>query len=515
MALGKLGFNPRQERKDVRRSCRATNLLFINYLIANHFMHTTRHRRFKSLFGFCLAIGLGCGALSAQNETGEAVKITVDPQTVVGRIAPDFIGLGYETSAVAQTNYFSAHNTTLVRLYRLLGTSGLIRIGGNISDHTRFEPDGTAEVHSERQVTVINRAVLTELGGFARATGWRIMWGLNLGTGTSAAAAAEAVAVAQALDGQLQSCEIGNEVDIHGGYTLPYTNFPGYYSNFLAFKSVIRTALPAAVFSGPDSANNLAWVQQFGRAEAPDVRLLTHHYYRTGARTPGATIENLLQPDTAWSGRMRHLQDLSRETGVPWRINEVNSFYGGGKAGVSDTFAAALWSLDYMFALASSGGAGLNLETDINQLGWISHYSPIVHDAAMQCHVRPEYYGMLAFAQAGHGDLLRLALEKSDLNLTAYATRAEPGVIWLTVVNKDLTRDAAVSVTLPVGFASAGALRLTAPSVTSTNQVSLCGAEVSATGEWTPGPAEPVSVPAGVAEIQVSHASAVLLRLGR
>jgi len=478
-------------------------------------MHTTRHPRFESFLWLWLAVGLGCGELRAQNANGESVKIQVDPQAVVGRIAPDFLGFGYETSAVAQTNYFSASNTTLVRLYRLLGAQGLIRIGGNISDHARFEPEGVAQVRAERQVTVINRADLTELAGFARATGWRIMWGLNLGTGTAAAAAREAVAVAQALDGQLQSFEIGNEVDIHGGYTLHYTDFPGYYVNYLAFKSVIRTVWPAAMFSGPDSAGNLGWVQEFGRAETPDVRFLTLHYYRTGARTPGATIENLLQPDTAWAGKLRQLQDLSRETGVPYRINEVNSFYGGGKAGVSDTFAAALWSLDYMFMLASSGGAGLNLETDINQLGWISHYSPIVHDAARQCHVRPEYYGMLAFAQAGRGNLLQVTVDKGDLNLTAYATRSEPGVIWLTVVNKDLTRDAEVSVTLPAGFAGAGALRLTAPSVTSTNQVSLGGAEVSVAGKWTPGVAETIRVQAGVAELRVSRASAVLLRLGR
>ena len=476
-------------------------------------MSLAQNHHFGSFLWLCLAIGLGGGNLLAQNASGESVKITVEPQVIVGRIAPDFLGFGYETSAVAQTNYFSAKNTSLVRLYRLLGASGLIRIGGNISDHTRFEPYGVAEVHSERQVTVINRADLIELAGFARATGWRIMWGLNLGTGTSAAAASEAVAVAQTLDGQLQSFEIGNEVDIHGGYTLHYTNFPGYYSNYLAFEQVIHTALPAAVFSGPDSANNLGWVRQFGRAKAPDVRLLTLHYYRTGARTPGATIENLLRPDTAWAGKLRQLQELSRETGFPYRINEVNSFYGGGKAGVSDTFAAALWALDYMFVLASSGCAGLNLETDINQLGFISHYSPIVHDAAMQCHVRPEYYGTLAFALAGRGDLLRLTLEKGDLNLTAYATRAEPGVIWLTVLNKDLTRDAEVSVIWPAGFTGAGALRLTAPAVTSTNQVSLGGAEVSAAGEWTPGVPETVRVQAGVAEVRVSRASAVLLRL--
>jgi len=36
--------------------------------------------------------------------------------------------------------------------------------------------------------------------------------------------------------------------------------------------------------------------------------------------------------------------------------------YGGGKPGVSDTFASALWRLDYMFLLASYDCEGLNLE---------------------------------------------------------------------------------------------------------------------------------------------------------
>jgi len=83
------------------------------------------------------------------------------------------------------------------------------------------------------------------------------------------------------------------------------------------------------------------------------------------------------------------------------------------------------------------------------------------------------------------------------------------------VVNKDLVRDAEVSVTLPAGFARARALRLTAPSVTSTNQVSLGGAEVSAAGEWRPGRLESVNVQAGVAEVLVNRASAILLRMER
>jgi hypothetical protein len=46
----------------------------------------------------------------------------------------------------------------------------------------------------------------------------------------------------------------------------------------------------------------------------------------------------------------------------------VNSFYAGGKPGVSDTFASALWCLDYVSPAASFGSEGVNLETDVNQI---------------------------------------------------------------------------------------------------------------------------------------------------
>lgn len=454
--------------------------------------------------------------LLAGDQQPVKVAIQIHAESIVSRISRDFIGFGYETSAVAQSNYFSADNTTLIRLYRNLSPHGLIRIGGNVSDHTRYDPDRVATVQTETNVTVINRRNLQDLAGFARATGWRVMWGLNLGTGSREAAVQEAEAVAGILRNHLQSFEIGNEVDIHGRYTLKYRDFSSYYSNYLAYKTSIRAALPSANFSGPDVANNLDWLLTFATNEAKDISLLTRHYYRTGAKTPNATIENLLKTDDGWQSKLSQLQSISHYSGVPFRINEVNSFYGGGKAGVSDTFASALWVLDYMFQIATYGGDGVNMETDINQLGWISHYSPIIHDADGTCHVRPEYYGMLAFALGGRGDLLKLTLDKKgEINLSGYATKADHRSLWVTIVNKDLSRDATVTVALPSEYAKVEVFPLEAPDITSTNHVSLAGAQVSSDGKWTPGPPQKFPTSAGVAEIPVPHASATLLRLER
>lgn len=463
----------------------------------------------RSVIVYTIVLLLGV-RLQAEGEQVNQVTIRVDPQTVVSVISPDFIGFGYESSAVAQTNYFSAKNAGLIQLYRNLSPHGLIRIGGNVSDHTQYVPDGIPTVNSERAVTIITRKSLLDFGGFVRATGWKVMWGLNLGSGSKAEAVKEAVAVDAVLGSQLQSFQIGNEVE---GLSRFKHSYDAYHAAYLDYKSGIRAVLPNVSFSGPDSVGNWSWITNFASTESGDIKLLTHHYYRCGAQDPTATPEKLLKHDDGWDNRLKQLQQLSKNYGIAYRINEVNSFSGGGKSGVSDTFASALWCLDYMFVLASYGCDGVNMETDINHLAWISHYSPIVHTPAGNCSARPEYYGMLAFAMAGKGDLLKLTLDKSDVNLSAYATRDEQGFLWVTVINKDMARDAQVEITLPEGYSGAAAFRLVAPSVESRDQLTFAGAKVSAKGKWTPKSPEKLAVKEGVVRLLVPHTSAVLVRL--
>jgi len=465
-----------------------------------------------NLFIFCAGFLLVSTLLPAQDQRVDTVKVRVDPNKSLCRISDDFLGFGYETSAVAQSNFFSPKNATMVRLYRNLSPHGLIRIGGIISDHTKYVQDGTAFARMQNEVTVINRANLADLGGFARASGWKVMWGLNLGTGSKEEAVQQAVAVEAALGSSLQSFQIGNEVEALRRFSKSYE---AYHAAFLDYKAAIRAVLPGAPFSGPDSIGDLNWVTNFATTESGDVKLLTIHYYRGGAGDPNASLERLLQRDDRLENRLKGMRGIGQTRNLAFRFNEVNSFSGGGKAGVSDTFGSALWCLDYLFLLASYECEGVNMETDINQLGFISHYSPIVHEEAGHCSARAEYYGMLAFALAGKGELLKLALEKNDVNLTAYATRDKEGNLWITLVNKDFAHDAALEAILPEGYSSAVAFRLIAPSMESKDQVTLAGAEVAIDGTWRPGLPEKVMVTDGTARVLAPHASAVLLQLRR
>lgn len=457
-----------------------------------------------------VAVLLLCVLCKAQVPSQAAiVRVGIEPEKVLSSISEDFIGLGYEKSAVAQQGLLSANNTHLVQLYRTLSSHGLVRIGGNVSDHTKFVPDGVPLVRSEKETSVINRKSIEELAGFLRATGWKAMWGLNLGTGSKEEAAQEALAVQQMLGDRLQSFQIGNEVDL-----LPrFKTYEGYYSAYRDYKAAIRKAVATSVFSGPDVAGNLQWAIDFARTESRNMKLLTHHYYRTGAMRPDATIDTLLGPDFRWENTLQKLKQASLDSGVCFRINEVNSFYGGGKFGVSDTFASALWCLDYMFRLALYGCNGVNMETDINQLGWISHYSPIFRDKRNQLIARAEYYGMLAFAVAGKGDLLKVTSTGNALSLSAYATRNAQRVFWGVLVNKDLSREATVEIVLPKSCVTADAYRLEAASAQSRDHVTLGGAEVSTEGTWSPGPPEKLMVKAGVAFMRLPATSAALVQL--
>jgi Glycosyl hydrolase family 79 C-terminal beta domain len=90
--------------------------------------------------------------------------------------------------------------------------------------------------------------------------------------------------------------------------------------------------------------------------------------------------------------------------------------------------------------------------------------------------------------------------------------RSDSGEIWLTLVNKEATRDAHVRAACP-GIGKGSALRLTAPSLSSKDGVLLGGSAVNSAGKWVAGPAEQIKVTGGELEVAVPAASAALLRL--
>ncbi|HEX5226373.1 MAG TPA: hypothetical protein VFW44_01630 [Bryobacteraceae bacterium] len=447
-------------------------------------------------------IGAACAVAATVEgaaQTG-AVRFQVDPQKRLARIPDDFIGLGYEVSSVSERGLLTVENRQYVQLVRRLSPAGVIRIGGNTSDYATWSSNGPAV--SSPKATVVDRRGVSDLATFLRATGWRLIWGFNLGSGTVDQAVEEAMAVADSVGSLLLAFEIGNEPDLFPGVHRPANySYADYFVEYQRFQKAIRDKLPNAPFAGPDVIVHIDWLEQFAKAEAADIKQLTYHYYAEGPPdNPASTIDTLMKPSTILPGILARLQAASFSSGVPYRICEANSCFGGGKPGVSDTMAAALWGLDFMFALAQFGAAGVNMETGVNHLGFLSFYTPIGEDAAHNFIAMPLYYGMLAFSQASRGRLLASMLDPGGVNVSAYAVDSDRGEIWLTVINKEAAREAPVRVACP-GVATAKVMRLAASSLASKEGVRFAESR------------DLLRITGGEFEIVVPAASAVLVRL--
>jgi hypothetical protein len=443
----------------------------------------------------------------------QEVFVTVNRKQALLTIDPAFMGLGYEISSVAEAGLLSAADPLYTELVRSLGQHGVLRIGGNTADYARYSPSASAVANPYG--TVVNDAALQALGSFLATTGWRLIWALNLGSGSENDAVAEAKAVLAVAGPRLLAFEIGNEPDLfsHEKHRPPNYGYNEWLAEYRRYKTALRAQIPSIPFAGPDVAGKTEWVTRFAEDEGQDIILLTHHYYREG-QNPASTIEKLLGVDPKLQPQLATLSAASERCGKPYRICEVNSFSGGGRPGVSDTMGAALWVLDYMFTLAMNRCSGVNLETGLNQLGFVSSYSPIADDEQSHYRAAPEYYGMLAFSLTGRGQLLPVEIKPDLPFVRAYATQPDQQTLAVTLINKGAE---AVVAKLDLGRAVQGTratvVRLTASRIDASSGITLGGAEVSSAGTWRPVISERIKVLEGQLRVDLPAASATIAQV--
>ena len=455
--------------------------------------------------------GLAAARISYARPAGAVEKITVQlaDTAPAAIIPPDFCGLGYEMSSIATPGLLSVDNRAYVQLVRNLGLRGILRFGGIVSDYSRYEPSG--ESRAEPEDTVFTKRDVERVSAFLHKLGWSSLWSVNFGRGSLDDAIREARDVAAILGDRLYGIELGNEVN---GYGLgsrprrpsPYT-FEEYLQEYKSWHAAIAKAVPGVRFAAPDvvGAVGAEWAEQMAQSSAGEVQLLTLHYYRNGQRN--ATEEQLRLPDPALAERLRRMQQASTSSGIPWRMCETNSFSGGGRPGLSDSLLGALWTLDYLLLLALHGCAGVNMETGVNQLGFISSYSPIQDDLKGHNFAGTPYYGMLAFALAISDlrEIYRLTMNDGPSTLTAYALGAGKRPQAIVVVNRD--PEAKVEVSF-AGLRLEPAKAISLAGGADGKAVTLGGGVVDSSGEWTPSAGENVRSD----RVLVEPMSAVVIR---
>jgi hypothetical protein len=464
-----------------------------------------------------------------------------------------YTGLSYELAQLTDPTFFSAENADLVAYFRLLSPNGVLRLGGNTSEFCWFKanvstvepklhkPAGTLDaIWMPHRLFAIPPESIDALAAFLRATGWRLIYGVNFGNSTPQRAAEEAAYVAAKVGDRLEFFQIGNEPDLYtkasNGTRPPGWSFADYVREWTGFAEAIAARVPNARFGGPDVAASSDWVTRFN-AEVPAsiasrLVALTGHYYAMGPPDdPHVTIERLLAGDPKVGQATREIVSAARATQRIYRMSEGNSCYRGGKPGMSDAFAAALWAGDYMLELATLGCAGVNLHggrSEFLTAGLGGHtpgmdaaktpqavrngfYSPIQSEAGTAVKAMPVFYGMMLANQFAGSTMMRTECDFKGVNATAYAARGTDG-IRVAVFNKDAEASVRIAVRGGLGSGSIRVWRLEAPRLDTTEDVTLAGVEIRDHAQWKPRE-ETVSARGRVGEARVPAASGVLVFL--
>jgi hypothetical protein len=484
----------------------------------------------KYAFSFVVSVAL---ALSASRAAPEPVAVTLALGEPGAALPADFTGFSYERNQLLPgpdgVRYFRPDNHELIELFRTLGIKSL-RIGGNTSDR-----DATAEPQA---------ADFESLFAFAKAADVKVIYSLRMLHADPLAEAKTAKYLTDNYGALIDCFSIGQEASAYpvekvdsrpagermGGTAEKYP-YATFRTEWRRFQEAIVAAVPDVRLCGPTVHNHTDWARQFMEDFGPadGVTLITKHLYPGGAggKVPTPEIGRERMLSETFTAAYQKLHDgfvpMAAAKGLPYRLEETNNYFNGGAENVSNTYAAALWGLDYMYWWANHGAAGINFHTgDRVAAGSTLQAARYAAFVTMPggFEIRPLSYGMKAFELAGTGTLIPVNVDAGagGLNLTAYATRAANGEITVAVVNKEYGqngRAAKVRVALGAGYRHPRVVTLSAPGgdMAAKEGITLGGVEIEKGGSWHGRWTElPELDAAGTLSFDVAAATAVLVR---
>jgi hypothetical protein len=439
-----------------------------------------------------------------------------------GAVVPeDFLGLSFEMSSLPQIARYGDRGD-LVTLLRSLGP-GVLRFGG-VSGDTRIAWTDAQTPRPDWATGVVDVDDFRELGALAAASGWHVVLTLGIVHDEPQAAAREVGAARAALGEWLSGIEIGNEPNayaLHGMRAEPW-GFAQYAEQASAYRSAIEATAPGIPLLGPDVSGSSAF-ETWGPGEAVDEQpsLLTGHHYPLGCeQQPPPSIARLLSEPIQRKeiGSLRTYMKVARASDIPFRLDETNTVSCGGVAGISDTFASALWAVGYLPRVMAMGVVGVNLHGNPSRC---SGYSPVcapgpaaLSEGALVA--QPEWYGLLLVKQLIGTRPLPSTVRVSPrrANVQASAFLAADGSLRIVVVDDDPAGSRSVLVQLRVGpgVAEGSVLSLRGPSLAALSGVQLGEREVAPDGSWSAAPLPRVPSRAGTISLRLVAGSADVVR---
>jgi hypothetical protein len=427
-------------------------------------------------------------------------------------IPANFLGLSFE--AWDATDQARLTDPVLPQFLKNLG-AGVLRYGGATADQQCWNPT-TRTVCPAAGPTLIN-SDFANVFAFSQATGWPVIYTVNLVGLQPDTAAAEVQALAAAGGNSLLAVAIGNEPDqyVTEGLRASGWGYAQYQGEWESYANAITARSATVKFSGLDGccALGTTWMNPFVGAEDARMVLAGEHIYPTfNGATAGTTyypsIPNLLSQYTD-NRVMSDVQQLYQAVGgrLPLRITESNSVGGSGLAGVSNVYASSLWAVAHMFVLAENGAVGINFHGSFSG----GNYEAVSGGSGSYV-AHPLYYAMLLFHNAAQGQTIPVSVATHS-NVMVHAALGPDGTLRVVAINNEVSTDVQVRITPGRTFRSAGTLRLAGPSLDATSGVTYAGASVGSDGSWVPGTYAPVYTTGSVYAVSVPASSIAVVTL--
>jgi hypothetical protein len=399
-----------------------------------------------ALAAVAVAAAAGCGG--SRERASPAVATVVVDAARPGRAVPrSFLGIATEWDSIrAYAGTAARRRTELVSLLRAAGQAQgaplALRIGGDSADQAWWDPSGRRR--PPKVLYDLGARELDDAAWLAHGLGGPVTLGLNLALGDASNAVTLGRELRRRIGGRLEAVELGNEPDFYGRPDRRWS-VPGYFHVRLRKRPASysaadygreaqrlltavrhglgpRVRVVAAGFATPRWWPGLPGLLRAWRP-APDV--VAGHLYaltRCAGASPG--------PDWLMAGerareaatRLAPLARIAHRAGLPWRVTELNSAPCGGRAGMSDSPASALWLADTLFALLAAGAQQADVQT------WDHARYAVVALQGKGARPRPALDGMLAFARAAPAGsrLVRTSVRGGD-DVRAWATSGHRG----------------------------------------------------------------------------------------
>ncbi len=453
-------------------------------------------------------------AEQARRLPAESVRVAGAPH---GRPRPKgFLSMSLQYRTVGQ--WGRPVSPLLVRLVDALDPSGgeILRLGGQGGDrvwwpvpHVR-RPGGVSDTLSRSWILAARR--------LATALRARYELQVNLEANSERVARVEADHLYRGLHrSRIAEWEIGNEPELYksipwywetGGRALPwyadrgtplYARGPGYGpAQFLAQWRAWEGLLPGGIpLAGPDLVGT-SWLPSFAAMLSRHSRLrsIDVHAYpvvKCVTNPASAKYPSIAHLLTLGASRnllvgTRYMIGRAHRAGARFVLDEVGPDSCGGNAGISDSMASGLWTIDMLFSMDREGVDAVDLHSlpgTVNALFDLAR-----HHGHWRARVLPFYLGSLLFAHgAPAGSRLLEASDSDQSALRSWATIGADRAVRVTLVNDGGAR--VVTVHPPGGGARSATAQLEvlrAPGLGATHGFVLAGRREGTTETGAVGP---------------------------